>query len=250
MHLCQGLLLLAGWLLAIPAWALASSTPSDTLPGRVRLARHLSAAVCTQLASYPRAALATMPLSVADSLLTSQFGRVFAADSVAYQNLLVYATALGVSPLEVGALLGEDLLLGLRQQCPAARPLLVRLPAFSSLPAAPRPAPAPLPIAEVRVLKPVANRLGDKLVAVNKQRAFTALTAAQRQQQFAVLFSQELAASHAWLRRYYSAPALADEQQHELGNKIGRLLLAEPAYRPFILQLAADALRPLTGPRP
>ena len=236
------LVLLSLWAAAGPARA-APLAPADTLPGHAHLVRTISASLCEQLAHDRTTDVAR--LSSADAMAYAQrlFTTAMQSDSVRLLAMMTTANERGTAPAQVAQLLGHDAMQLLTQNCPAARPLVVRLAQTEQGQRAMAAQVPRLPPAEQKVLLPITAALCTELSAHQSAAAFARLSPAGRRQVFMTALHKAFKPQTAALLRYYG-PAKLDAQLRsgELDGKIGTLMPTRAGCGQYLLLIGVDRM--------
>ena len=220
-----------------------SLTPTDTLPGHARLVRALSATLCTELSSPQAPDLNKLPSAGVMQYAQGLFVTAMQRDSAQVLALLEKAAAQGIQPAEAARQLGHDAMVAVAKNCPAARPLALRLAQTEPGQQALAAQKAKLPPAEQKALQPVANALCATLNASNARAPFAKLTAAGRKQVLMRSIQKAFKPNTAALTRFYG-PARLDAllRSGEFDGRVASLMLGQNMCTEYILLVGSDRL--------
>jgi hypothetical protein len=121
-------LLWCSWgLLALVSPARATTAPADTVAGHAQLVRKLSQSFCTKLTNDHTTKLMDLSAAQVAELTQRLYTEAMRHDSVAVLALMEKGVQQNLPPEQVGQQLGQDVVLWLGRNCPAALPLITRL---------------------------------------------------------------------------------------------------------------------------
>lgn len=221
----------------------AAPTPTDTLPGHAQLVRAISASLCTQLANDHTTNVAKMSSPDAMAYVQGLFVKAMQADSVHLLAMMSAAAERGIQPMQVGQALGRDAMLEITKNCPASRPLAVRLSQTEQGQQAMAANMPKLAAAEQKALLPVTVALCAELDASNAKTPFAQLTPAGRQRVFIAAMQKAFKLHTAALNRFYG-PAKLDEllRSGEFDGKVASLMAQQGKCSQYLVLIGSDRL--------
>lgn len=223
--------------------ASAPTAPLDTIAGHLHLVRRVSNSLCTQLTNDHTTAFDKLTPAAAMQLTKELFTNALQKDSVALMALMAEASKAGLGSQQVGQQLGQDAIVELSKQCPAALPLLVKLGQSEQVQQVAATRAANIGELEKKALQPMVSSICTQFAASNAKTPLLQLAPAQRRQLAEQLFEKAFATNRTSLLRYYSAAQLGDSQSRRaIGEKIAYLMMQQPACAQHLILLGADEL--------
>jgi hypothetical protein len=234
--------LLWGWcLLAFASPASATTAPADTIAGHTQLVRKLSQALCTRLTNDHTTQFAALTSAQAMQLMQQLFTEAVQHDSVATLALLEKGVQQNLPPQQVVLLLGQDVVLLLGRNCPAALPLINRLTQTEEFQQviAGQQATA-MSEAEKKVLLPITAAVCTQLARGDAKVPFVSLLPSQREQIMMDALEEALNQHRPQLLKYYGKTQLNKQVLNgELYSKLGLLAPSQDGCVQYLMLIRA-----------
>jgi hypothetical protein len=226
-----------GFLAFHPAKAARLAAPTDTITGHAHLVRKLSQELCTKLTNDHTTKFADLTTNQAMQLTQQLFTDVMRRDSVAVLSMMEKGVQQNLPPQQVGQQLGQDVVLWLGRNCPAALPLITRLTQTEQYQRTLEAQQASaMSAAEKKVLLPIAAAVCTQLARGDAQVPFVSLLPSQREQTLMDDLEKALSEHRPQLLKYYGKAQLNKEILNgELYNKLGVLAASQEGCSQYLM---------------